>query len=84
MTTAASIHDRRARAVEAVCALADHLMALLGLVDLIAAKGHEVPARELRRALMRATTALNVLREELMHVEIVEQFLGQRRDMNTR
>jgi len=75
--------DRRARASEAVDALIEHLKALLVCSDILAAAGHDVAAREARRALMRGTAALHVLRDELATIEIVEAYLrahAQERD----
>lgn len=69
------LHERRSRAVESVKALVEHLTALLVCCDLLDAAGDHTAAREARRSLMRATTALHVLREELVTIEIVEGYL---------
>lgn len=55
--------------------LADHLTALLLCCDLLEAAGDRTGAREVRRALVRATIALHALREELLTIEIVERYL---------
>lgn len=69
------IGDKRSRAANALSALVEHLMSLLACVDLLAAEGHDAAAREVRRSLMRATTCLHALREELVTIEIVENYL---------
>lgn len=65
----------RSSAVDAVTALVEHLTKLLLCCDLLDATGHHTAAREARRSLMRATTALHVLGDELVTIEIVEGYL---------
>ena len=69
------LRARHTRAIDAVTALVEHLTALLGCADALSALGHETAAREARRSLMRASTALSVLRDELTTIEIVEYYL---------
>ena len=73
--TSQSLYAERSRAVDAVTALVEHLTALLVCADILAAQGHDAAAGEVRRALMRVTTALHALREELVTIEIVEHYL---------
>lgn len=73
--TFTELFDRRSRAVDAVTSLVEHLTGLLVCADLLDAAGHCVTAREIRRSLMRATTALQALRAELVTIEIVEHYL---------
>jgi len=65
------------RAVDAVNALVEHLTALLVCCDVLDAERRNTAAREARRALMRATTALHVLREELVTIEILQGYLAR-------
>lgn len=65
----------RSRVADALETLIEHLMTLMGCADLLAAGGHDVTAREVRRSLMRAMTCLHALREELVTIEIVENYL---------
>lgn len=65
----------RSRVADALEALMEHLMSLLACADLLAIEGHDVTAHEVRRSLMRATTCLHALREELVTIEIVENYL---------
>jgi len=65
----------RSRAADALQTLIEHLMSLMACADLLAAEGHHVTAREVRRSLMRATTCLHALREEIVTIEIVEHYL---------
>lgn len=71
--------NARASAVDAVTQLTEYLMRLLACTDLLEAQGFPLPAREARRALMRAVTALHVLRDELTTIEIVERLVGSNR-----
>jgi hypothetical protein len=70
---AASEHRRWA--VDAVAALVEHFMGLLLCCDLLDAAGSHTAAREAHRSLMCATTALHVLREELVTISIIERHL---------
>jgi hypothetical protein len=71
--------NARASAVDAVTDLTEYLMCLLAYTDLLEAQGFLLPAREARRALMRAVTALHVLRDELTTIEIVERLVAPHR-----
>lgn len=77
------MREARVSAVDAVAALTEHLTRLLACSDLLATQGFDLPAREARRALMRAVTALHVLRDELTTIEIVERVvLGARTELS--
>lgn len=60
-------------AVASVLALDDHLSELLGHTDLLWAQGDQATSNEVRRCLMRAITALRVLKFELVSVELIER-----------
>ena len=47
---------------------------MLVCCDFLDAEGGHAAAREARRSLMRATTALHVLHDELVTIEIVEGY----------
>ena len=68
-----AMHRARLSAVDAVAALVEQLMALLACTDVLAAQGFDVAAQEARRSLMRAITAMHVIRDELTTIEIVER-----------
>jgi len=68
--------SRLSSAVKAVSALDEHLIALLAYTDLLAAQGHRVPSREIRRSLMHAITVLRVLHEELKCIALVDRLAG--------
>lgn len=64
-----------AAANRAVAALDENLRVLLAVTDLLRVMGHEVARREMQRALMRALQVLQVLRNELVCLEVVEDFV---------
>lgn len=65
-------------AVASVSALDEHLSELLGYADVLWAEGHEASSNEVRRSLMRAITALRVLKFELVSIELVERLSHSR------
>ena len=64
--------------LDAITGLVEQLMTLLACTDLRAAQGFEVAAKEARRSLMRAITAMTVIRDELTTIEIVERLVACR------
>lgn len=60
-------------AVASVRALDEHLSELLVYADVLWTDGHEATSNEVRRSLMRAITALRVLKFELVSIELVER-----------
>lgn len=67
--------DQMAAANRAVAALDEQLRVLLGVTDLLRVMGHEVASRELQRTLMRSIRVLQVLRDELVCLEVIENFV---------
>jgi hypothetical protein len=72
---ATQIATARSFAVDTVTALEEYLAMLLGVTDVLARQRYEVASGELRRALERSIRALRVLREELVMIEVIEQYL---------
>jgi hypothetical protein len=72
---ATQIATARSFAVDTVTALEQYLAMLLGVTDVLAQQRYEVASGELRRALERSIRALRVLREELVMIEVIEQYL---------
>lgn len=73
--TADEVSACRLRAVAAVTALVDQLTKLTVCCDLLDVLRDHAVAREARRSLMAATTALHALRAALPTFEIVEHYL---------
>jgi hypothetical protein len=69
------VFDQVAAANRAVVALDENLRVLLAVSDLLRVMGHDVASREMQRALMRALHVLQVLRDELACLEVVEDFV---------
>jgi hypothetical protein len=72
---ATQIATARSFAVDSVTALEQYLSMLLGVTDVLAQQGHDIASVELRRALERSIRALRVLREELVMIDVIEQYL---------
>lgn len=62
-------------ASRAFAALDEHLRVLLAVTDLLRVMGHEVASRELQRALMRAIQVVQVVRHELVYLEVVANYI---------
>ncbi|MGN6111069.1 MAG: hypothetical protein ACTHU0_38585 [Kofleriaceae bacterium] len=59
----------------AAAALDEHLRVLLGAAGLFRALGHETAGREMERAVARALNVVHVLRDELVCLEVIENFI---------
>lgn len=63
-------------AVQAVAALEQYLTMLLSMADVLGSQGVPIAGQELRRALDRATRALQALSDELVAIEVIEQYVS--------